>query len=177
MASNAKIVETAKIIAGLTRKLGLADKSKATSGPTPIDILDLYYNLVTDEELKKHTEKRFINGHYQDAVLEAFKYLNNYVKSRVRDTSSDGSSLMREAFSAKNPILKINEFASQSEKDEQHGYMDIFSGVMVGIRNPRAHENDFDNDPFIAVQLLSLADHLLQRAKKAKRRKRNKEAS
>jgi hypothetical protein len=40
---------------------------------------------------------------------------------------------------------------------------------MTGIRNPRAHENDFDNDPFIAIQLLSLADHLLDRAKRAKR--------
>jgi len=44
--------------------------------------------------------------------------------------------------------------------------MDIFAGTMTGIRNPRAHENDFDNDPFAAVRLLSLADHLLQRAHK-----------
>jgi uncharacterized protein (TIGR02391 family) len=169
MVSNEKLIEAARHIAGLTRNFGLVEKSAVPSSPAPIDPLDLYYNLVKDSELRKHTEKRFINGHYQDAVLEAFKYLNNYVKSRVRKTQADGNALMKEAFSAKNPILKLNELVSPSEKDEQLGYMEIFGGVMTGIRNPRAHENDFDNDPFIAIQLLSLADHLLDRAKRAKR--------
>jgi uncharacterized protein (TIGR02391 family) len=81
---------------------------------------------------------------------------------------------MKTAFSAGRPILKLNSFMTKSEKDEQLGYMDIFAGTMTGIRNPRAHENDFDNDPFIAVRLLSLADHLLQRAQQAKRTKRKR---
>jgi uncharacterized protein (TIGR02391 family) len=175
MVSDANLIDVANIVAGLARRLGLAEKSAFPSGSVPIDIMDLYYNLVKDNELRKHTEKRFINGHYQDAVLEAFKYLNNYIKSRVRK-QADGSSLMKEAFSKENPILKLNELLSKSEKDEQLGYMEIFSGVMTGIRNPRAHENDFDNDPFIAIRLLSLADHLLDRAKRAKRARLKKKS-
>ena len=93
-------------------------------------------------------------------MLEAFKYLNNYVKSRLRATQADGNSLMKEAFSPRHPILRLNELLTPSDKDEQLGYMEIFSGVMTGIRNPRAHENDFDNDPFIAIRLLSLADRV-----------------
>jgi uncharacterized protein (TIGR02391 family) len=172
MSPNDRVIEVAKIIAGLARKSGLTEKEAASAAP--IDILDLYYSLVKDSELRKHTERRFINGHYQDAVCEAFKYLNNYVKSRVRKSSDDGASLMKQAFSPKNPILKLNDLANQSEKDEQLGYMEIFSGVMTGIRNPRAHENDFDNDPYTAIQLLSLADHLLQRTQKAKPSKRKR---
>jgi uncharacterized protein (TIGR02391 family) len=174
MASNEKLLETANIIAGLIRSYGLDKKSALPSVPASIDILDLYYSLVKDAELRKHTEKRFTSGHYQDAVLEAFKYLNNYVKSRVRERQADGNSLMKEAFSAKHPILRLNDLQTPSERDEQQGYMEIFAGVMTGIRNPRAHENDFDNNPFTAVQLLSFADHLLDRAKRAKRTRSKK---
>ena len=159
MVSNENLIESARIIAGLVRRLGLTEKPALPPTPKPIDILDLYSSLVKDDELRKHTEKRFLNGHYQDAVLEAFKYLNNYVKLRVK-IQADGSKLMQHAFSAANPILKLNSFITKSEKDEQQGYMDIFAGSMTGIRNPRAHENDFNNDPFVAIQLLSLADHL-----------------
>jgi len=174
MVSNDNLIDAAKVISGLVRKFGLTEKPALQQAPASIDILDLYYNLVKDGELRKHTEKRFINGHYQDAVLEAFKYLNNYVKLRVRSTAADGASLMKEAFSAKSPILKLNDLLTESDKDEQLGYMEIFSGAMTGVRNPRAHENDFDNDPFIAVRLLGLADHLLQRAQQAKRAKRKR---
>src|SRR5688572_27772705 len=106
MASNERLIETAKLVAGLAKKLGLVDQDAPQLSTSQIDILDLYYSLVKDPELRKHTEKRFINGHYQDAVLEAYKYLNNYVKLRVRNSAIDGSGLMKEASSAKNPILK-----------------------------------------------------------------------
>jgi uncharacterized protein (TIGR02391 family) len=174
MLSNQNLIDAARALSAVVRLFGLTAKPESQQAQGTIDILDLYYNLVKDEELRKHTQKRFINGHYQDAVLEAFKYLNNYVKSRVRPTTADGSDLMQYAFSAKNPILRLNSFVTESEKNEQRGYMDIFAGTMIGIRNPRAHENDFDNDPFIAVRLLSLADHLLQRAQQAKRAKRKR---
>lgn len=174
MASNENLIDAARVLSALVRKFGLTKRPESQQVPATIDVLDLYYNLVKNEELRKHTEKRFINGHYQDAVLEAFKYLNNYVKLRVRPTTGDGAGLMKTAFSAERPILKLNSFITKSEKDEQLGYMDIFAGTMTGIRNPRAHENDFDNDPFIAVRLLSLADHLLQRAQQAKRTKRKR---
>jgi uncharacterized protein (TIGR02391 family) len=174
MVSNENLIDAARILSALVRKFGLTKLPASQQAPATIDVLDLYYNLVKDEELRKHTEKRFINGHYQDAVLEAFKYLNNYVKLRVRPATGDGAGLMKTAFSAGSPILKLNNFMTKSEKDEQLGYMDIFAGTMTGIRNPRAHENDFDNDPFIAVRLLCLADHLLQRAKQAKRTKRKR---
>ena len=67
------------------------------------------------------------------------------------------------------PILKLNEGLSTSEKDEQSGYMLILSGCMTGIRNPRAHESDWEDTQQSALQLLTLANHLIERVLLAKK--------
>lgn len=54
----------------------------------------------------------------------------------------DGAGLMRKAFSPGNPIIRIASPVSKSGHDTQQGYMDIFAGVMSGIRNPKAHDNE-----------------------------------
>ncbi|PZN08175.1 MAG: hypothetical protein DIU69_10450 [Bacillota bacterium] len=51
----------------------------------------------------------------------------------------------------------------ESERDEQLGYMEIFSGCMTGIRNPRAHEHDWEDSERRALELLTLANHLVER--------------
>ena len=69
----------------------------------------------------------------------------------------------RQVFNGNTPILKINAGESASERDEQIGYMQIFSGCMTGIRNPRAHECDWEDSEQRALQLLVLANHLVER--------------
>ena len=49
---------------------------------------------------------------------------------------------MRKAFSLSNPIIILAPTTSQSGRDTQQGYMDIYAGVMTGIRNPKAHDNE-----------------------------------
>ena len=46
---------------------------------------------------------------------------------------------MERVFSPSNPVLKFNGLADQSDKDEQKGFMMMFSGAVSGLRNPRAH--------------------------------------
>ena len=70
---------------------------------------------------------------------------------------------MKEVFSANSPVLKLNAFESQSEKDEQIGYMEIFAGAMVGIRNPRAHEHELADQPEAALEMIVLANHLMRK--------------
>ena len=48
---------------------------------------------------------------------------------------------MRAAFSPKNPIIVFEDLRSASGQDVQEGYMEIFAGSMIGIRNPKAHDN------------------------------------
>lgn len=132
--------------------------------------LDLFDSLVTDSELKKTVEKLFRDGHHARAVEEAYKFLDNLVKKTAGTESSlTGAKLMTTVFSPGNPILRINSGATMSEEDEQKGYMQILSGCMTGIRNPRAHEHEWEDTEFRALQLLSLANHLVQRVRDAQK--------
>jgi len=107
----------------------------------------------------------FSNGHYSEAVEAAYKFLNNLVKKSCGADSLDGANLMRNAFSPRSPILMLNRGSNQSERDEQAGYMDIFAGCMIGIRNPRAHEHEWGDDARSARQLIHFADHLVERVR------------
>jgi len=65
----------------------------------------------------------------------------NELSSRKTDPELDGFKLMMKAFNPDSPIIKLTHLSTQSEKDIQQGYMHIFAGSMMGIRNPKAHAN------------------------------------
>ena len=89
-------------------------------------------------------KSRFNDGHYADAVEAAFKEINVRVKTIYRQRTSeekDGVRLMQSAFSVQNPIIKIGDISTETGRDIQQGYMEMFSGAIKGIRNPKAHNN------------------------------------
>lgn len=137
------------------------------------DPIVLYDILVTSPALRSASRQLFVDGHFARAVEEAFKCVNNTVKRRSGLTV-DGQDLMNQAFSEKNPVLKLNDLSTESERSEQGGYMLIFGGVMRGIRNPRAHEHLLRDEMKPALEMLVLANHLMQIAERAKRSRRKK---
>lgn len=124
-----------------------------------------YDIIVTNKALRKKTEKLFKDGHHARAVEEAYKLIDNLVKNKAGLQSTDltGSKLMQNVFSQNKPLLKLNEGATSSEQNEQTGYMQILSGCMTGIRNPRAHESDWEDTEQRAIELLTFANHLIER--------------
>ena len=142
-------------------KIGLPER------PEAIPVNQLFDRLVTNESLRQATRQRFLSRNFADAVEAAFKCLNNAVKAKSGHDERDGADLMRHVFSAKAPLLKLNEFKSQSDKDEHNGYREIFAGVMTGIRNPRAHEHLVKDNPPVALELLTVANHLMRRLENA----------
>ncbi len=124
-----------------------------------------YDIIVTNKALRKKTEKLFKDGHHARAVEEAYKLIDNLVKNKAGLQSTDltGSKLMQNVFSQNKPLLKLNEGATASEQNEQTGYMQILSGCMTGIRNPRAHESDWEDTEQRAIELLTFANHLIER--------------
>ncbi len=90
------------------------------------------------------SQQKFIDGHFADAVESAFKEINDRIKKihlSISGKENDGSSLMKEVFSPKNPVLVFEDMSLESGKNVQTGFMEMFSGAMIGIRNPNAHAN------------------------------------
>ena len=157
--------DIASAMGDMLRSLGEAGyEIRRVSPPEAVsDLRDRFEQLVTDNQLQQVSGPLFRDSYYARAVEEAFKFLNNAVKEKSEIANQDGAGLMRSAFSANSPVLYLNAFRSQSERDEQQGYMDIFAGSMTGIRNPRAHDYQLADDPRIALELLVLANHLMRK--------------
>jgi uncharacterized protein (TIGR02391 family) len=76
----------------------------------------------------------------------------------------DGAELMHKAFSPNNPVFVLADQSSESGKNIQQGFMELFAGSMIGIRNPHAHEN-LSLDPDEAKHFLYLATLLMKKFK------------
>lgn len=90
------------------------------------------------EQVFKYCTRELLAENYFHAVFEACKGLFN----RIRDLSgvtTDGNHLIEEVFS-KTPIVIINNYKTQSEKDEHNGCANLLKGLCGMFRNPEAHE-------------------------------------
>ncbi|PKP13536.1 MAG: TIGR02391 family protein [Bacteroidetes bacterium HGW-Bacteroidetes-3] len=114
--------------------------------PKKVETTKLYsdfWNLVNDK-IEKSTRRKFETGFYADAVETALKEINSTIKKIVKTKTGeelDGAKLMQKAFSIQNPILELADLNTESGRNIQQGYLQIFSGAMTGIRNPKAHDN------------------------------------
>lgn len=72
------------------------------------------------------------------AVLEASKSIAEKLRRRCGLTC-DGAQLVDEALGGDNPVLRINAFATESEKSEQRGFANLLKGMFGTFRNPTAH--------------------------------------
>ena len=108
------------------------------------------------------------DGHYANAIVEAVKALNARVRLRSGVDDRDGSPLMEFVFNPSNPVLKFNALVDQSDRDEQRGFMMMFSGAAAGLRNPRAHKiiQDDPEEALEFIAFISLLAKLLDKAKK-----------
>lgn len=113
--------------------------------------------------IQEHCTERFNDGHYSDAILAAYKVVFNEIKGITNIHHLDGKQLIEKAFSLSSPIIKLNSLKTQSDKDEQLGFMLLFSGAAVGIRNPKAHDLVVQEDKQKALLYLSFASLLMQR--------------
>jgi len=128
--------------------------------------------------IKDASEKLFKNKHYSEAIFAAYKALINYVKEKSNRKMLDGQELMGKVFDVeydketlkvkKKPILQLNELTTRENMDEQKGFMYLFIGSVMGIRNPRAHGLIKQEDPFKTLEYLSLASLLAKKVDEAK---------
>jgi uncharacterized protein (TIGR02391 family) len=69
---------------------------------------------------------RYEAGFFGDAVEASFKEVNDAVKRIVLELEGkelDGAGLMTTAFSPQNPIIRLSDLASETDRNIQQGYM------------------------------------------------------
>jgi uncharacterized protein (TIGR02391 family) len=114
-------------------------------------------------DLPTKVRKLFDDGHWEQSVFEAFKFIEKEVKRISGLRGKTGFTLMMDAFNENSPKVQLNGLATESEIDEQKGFKFIFTGAATGIRNPRGHEVDIGDTPDEALDYLALASLLLRR--------------
>ncbi len=158
---NKKIMNKIEIL-----KLQKAQKAAPTSAsparPTNVVSNPEFWSLLHPKVVEV-AKTRFDSGHHADAAEAAFKEINDIVRRLVKKQTGgeyDGASLMQFAFSPQHPVLKLDDLGEETGRNIQQGYMQIFSGAMTGIRNPKAHSN-IKIDSTRCIHFLFLASLLL----------------
>jgi uncharacterized protein (TIGR02391 family) len=113
-------------------------------------------------EIERVSGELYRSGHYKSAALEAYIRVIEQVRivSKIPD---DGDSLMNKAFACdkQTPVIQFNNLLTDSERDEQRGFLFLFKGV-VGLRNSKAHSNALFDDPLRGHEYLALASVLMR---------------
>lgn len=142
-------------------RTGETEDSSELSATRSFGSLDLH------PEIKSAVGQLFADGHYSNAIEDACKVLDGCVRLRSGKCDLSGTDLMTTVFSPKNPILRFNDLASESDRSEQQGLMHLYAGAMLAFRNPRAHELIKDDAEYAleAISFLRMLAKTLDRAK------------
>lgn len=156
---------------GLARAVLALPAPRMLSLPSPTaeaaEPVSIFEKVVTEPEIYSVSGDLFASGYYNISVCEAFKAVEKYIQSRVPKIRQNGTTLMDQVFSPNDPSLHWTQRLTKSEEDEQKGYQRLFSGSMLGIRNPTTHEFDWVDEPDVALELIVFAQHLIRKAKLA----------
>jgi len=124
--------------------------------------LNLFNSRRFHPSIVKVSKKLFVDGSYSQSIFEACKQLIKNIQ-KITGLTIDGRNLMLNVFNIKSPRIKLNDMITQSDKDEQQGFMDLFTGTIQGIRNPKGHEIINLKDSYKALEYLSLLSLLFRR--------------
>ena len=94
-------------------------------------------------EVAKIAKDRIKNKEYKGIIFDVCISLNKYIQKKADIAGLDGAALMEKAFSPDNPkiILSDEKVGDKKFKEEQKGFMFLFSGAMKTIRNKAGHHH------------------------------------
>lgn len=117
-------------------------------------------------KLPKKVRKLFDDSHYAEATFHAAKFVDRRV-AKMAGLELTGAPLMQQAFTEKNPKLAFNTLSSETERNEQKGYMSLFVGLVWAIRNPRGHESSIRDEQSLCLEHLGFISMLMRRLEEA----------
>ncbi len=135
---------------------------------------DLLHPVIT-----QNAYQLYRNGHLREAVLNSITAVFDYIREKTA-LGDDGDRLIGQAFALEDAFIVLSELETESGKNDQKGFMQIFKGAYQGIRNPKAHSLTHDLTEEKAAQYLIFASLLARRIDEAqfpKKAKPRKQAS
>lgn len=144
----------------------LEDESKAAAaitaaqGATVFDFWQLMHPKVVDA-----SKKLFVSGHARQAVQDAFIALEENIRRTYSESTGEhriGAELMVRAFGGESAIIQLFPTSDSSRAEKQEGYMHIFQGVMMAIRNPKSLSL-FEVEDIDAIDMLFIASRLFKK--------------
>ena len=119
--------------------------------------------------LAEVSRKLYEDGSFKEAAQAALTEVDALVRKKYREVHSDGKTgaqMMAKAFAKNNPVFQLFPLDDQDQEIKQEGYMHIFMGAMMALRNPKSHSN-FKIEEQDAIELLFLASRLLRKLDEA----------
>jgi uncharacterized protein (TIGR02391 family) len=116
----------------------------------------------------EHAYPQYRAGRLRDAVLNAFIAVFDLIRERT-GIDMDGAKLAGQVFSVKEPCLILSEIETDSGRNDQSGFLQIYQGAYIGIRNPKAHSLQHDLTEENAAQYLIFASLLARRVAEARK--------
>lgn len=171
----ARLIERLQGFQEFLLELGLAQATLSSPAPRMLALSAsttegtsaVFSRTITEPEIAGVSRDLFASGHYSLAVQEAYKAVEKFIQDKSCEHSLSGTKLMQSVFGAEPPRMFWTQRQNTSEIDEQKGYLLLYSGAMMGIRNPVTHEFNWVDDPEVALELLIFAQHLLRKARGA----------
>jgi uncharacterized protein (TIGR02391 family) len=160
------ITQAEEILNGLIQRLN-EKRLELSIRPVPQPRV-AFENLSLHPAIANASSDTYKNGHYRESALNASIALVKCVKRTSGQEALDGSGLMSKVFSANKPLLAFNDLTNKTEKGEQEGFLHLFMGAVLALRNPRAHAL-FDDSPELALDYIAFLSMLAKRLDGAKR--------
>jgi uncharacterized protein (TIGR02391 family) len=137
--------------------------SSSRVGETPEAIIRLSLEQL-DPRVAAAAGSLLASRHYAPAVLSAFASLEAAIKEKSDEKDLDTTRLAQRVFSPDNPILRCSH-----HRGEQQGFMFLFAGAMLAVRNPRAHHKGepLRDDVDSALEWLAFASALFRELDRA----------
>jgi uncharacterized protein (TIGR02391 family) len=139
-----------------------ADRTKPLRPGLAADRIMLVYLDHLHPFIERGCAQLFRDGHYAQSVEEAAKAVFQYIRD-VTGLTGDGAALAQAAFSLNKPVLAFSDFADQTKRDEQVGFMEMLSAFAKGVRNPLAHSHGRLEESQKAFEYLVMASLLCRR--------------
>lgn len=135
---------------------------------TAPDHLAAFKSLDLHPAIRGASARLYEDRHYRNAVFDASLKLEELVQEKSGRHDLNGAGLMTKVFSPNDPIVAFNDLQDRTDRDEQEGMMHLFLGIVLALRNPRAHALS-DDLPDQALECLALLSFLAKRLDQAKR--------